>query len=255
MKRNSLRRSIERMAEAPLGRHPFDLLQVLVVLMVFFGVWQAFFAASDLEQELARAKASTVVETGDVATAEPGTDAVLGGRLGAVDTGYVVTDPDAAAYRLVIYERQRWKCEENKDGGHEGVWRWSADVAPDAITLNGREIAISLDRPAHMSGEQFSSPTVMWGDGRWCDGRWQDSVRFAGYREGDRVCVFGRKGTGASLVVERLHGGDCGSFLTFLARLARGARTVGWVFLGIGLGVEVIWLVTRVPAHLARRRR
>ncbi len=255
-RRHSLTRSIDRIAEVPVGHHPIDLLQVLVVLLLVLGIWLAFFEASSLRRELQRARASPVAEAGDLAGAEPGTDAVLDGRLGVARGTFVPIDHTAAAYRLVLYKRQRWACEEDREGDYKGTWRLSAYIAPDAITLDGREIAIRLDRPTTMSGDHLVSlPMLEEGWGRRCDGRREGSIRFVGYREGDRVCVFGRTRSDGVLLIERLHGGDCESFITYVEGIAKGARKAGLILLGISLLVEVVWLGIRVPPRLARKRR
>jgi hypothetical protein len=196
-----------------------------------------------------------VAETADLEGAAPGTDVVLGGRLGIARGALLPVDRVAARYRLVLYKRQRWECEEDKEGGYSGAWRLSAYIAPDVITLDGREIAIRLDRPTNMSGDLFSLPMAEEGWGRRCDGRREGSIRFVGYRDGDRVCVFGQTRSDAVLLVERLHGGDCESFLAYLEGRARGARKVGSILLGISLLLEIVWLGIRVPPRLARKRR
>ena len=254
-RRHSLTRSIDRIGDVELGHHPIDFLQLLVVLLLIIGIWQAFFEASDLGQDLQRARTSTVAETADLAGAEPEADAVLGGRLGVASDALLPVDPAAAAYRLVLYKRQRWECEKDKDGGYNGTWRLSVYVAPDVITLNGREIAIRLDRPTTMSGDLVSLPMEERGWGRRCDGRREGSIRYVGYHDGDLVCVFGQTSSDAVLLVERLHGGDCESFIAYLEGRSRGARKAGSILLGISLLVEVVWLGIRVPPRLARKRR
>lgn len=57
------------------------------------------------------------------------------------------------------------------------------------------------------------------------------------------------------MVIERLHGGDYESFLAYLARATRGARTFGWIALGAGLLVELVWMVVRLLPRLAYLRR
>ena len=254
-RRRSLTRSINRIGDVQLGRHPIDFLQLLVVPLLIIGIWQAFFQTSDLGKALQRARTAPVAETADLAGAEPGTDAVLGGRLGVASNVFFPVDPAAAAYRLVLYKRERWECEEDSDGDYKGTWRFSAYVAPDVIALNGREIAIRLDRPMSMSGDLFTSPTVEEGWGWRCDGRREGSIRFVGYYDGDSICVFGRTGSAGVLVVERLHGGDCESFIAHLEERAKGARKAGSIFLGIALLIEVVWLGIRVLPRLARRQR
>jgi hypothetical protein len=231
------------------------LLQVLVVSLLIFGILRAFFEAPDLRQALQRARTAPVAETADLAGAEPGTDAVLGGRLGVASNVFFPVDPAAAAYRLVLYKRQRWECKEDTDGDYKGSWRLSAYIAPDFVTLNGREIAIRLDRPMSMSGDLFTSPTVEEGWGWRCDGRREGSIRFVGYYDGDSICVFGRTGPAGVLVVEHLHGGDCESFIAHLEGRARSARKAGSILLGIALLIETVWLGIRVLPRLVRKRR
>lgn len=246
---------LHRIGEVPLGHHPIDFLQVVVVLLLIVGIWLALFEASDLGQELQRARTSSLVETADLAGAEPGTDAVLDGRLGVTSGALLPADHAATAYRLVIYKRQRWECEKDEEGDYKGTWRLSAYVAPDVVTLDGREIAIRLDRPTSMSGDLFSLPMAEEGWGRRCDGYREGSIRFVGYRDGDRVCVFGRTRSDGVLLVERLHGGDFESFIAYLEGRSKGARKAGLILLGISLLVEVVWLGIRVPPRLARKRR
>jgi hypothetical protein len=252
---DDLTRSIDRIGDVELGRHPIDFLQILVVLLLIIGIWQAFFEASNLRRELKRARTSPVAETADLAGAEPGTDAVLGGRLGVASGAFLPIDHAAAAYRLVLYKRQYWECEKDEDGDYNGTWRLSAYIAPDVITLNGREIAIRLDRPTTMSGDLVSLSMEERGWGRRCDGHREGSIRYVGYHDGDRICVFGRTRSDAVLLIERLHGGDCESFLAYLEGRSRGARKAGSILLGISLLVEVVWLGIRVPPRLGRKRR
>jgi hypothetical protein len=206
------------------------------------GIWIALFEARAYARDVQRARESSLAGVAALRAAAPGTDVILAGALGgAAGAGPDELDKWARGYDLVVYAHQRWACSKGDRGGLEGSWKWSERVTPQVITLDGAEIPIALAKRAAMTGSRFDSPILRQGDGRFCDGLRAGALRAAGYREGDPVCLLGRKASEGYLLVDRIYGGDRDSFIAELQGDADRLRRTGIIFLAVGLLLELIW--------------
>jgi len=255
--RRSLQQSLIELGESARDGHLVNILLLLGLPLLGFGIWLSFFKAPADARETKRVQRAPVLEMGDFRNVEPGEDVVLAGTLGVTSGPKPISQiaDRAARQGMVVYVPQRWDCDRDDDGHYDGSWEGSERVAPEVITIDDREVSIALAKTARMNGERFYSPVILEGDGRLCDGRREGSIRVVGYRTGDQIIAFGRKGRDGRLLVERLYGGNRDLFISHLERATRSSRRWGLILLGAGLLSKIVWLgIFLSPRFLERPR-
>lgn len=221
-----------------IRRPRFSSVLVIVFTLAIFscGALTTFRFALLERNEMRRVEALEMADAAALSSAQVGEDLLVFGSLDK--------NPELTQDGLVAFERQIWDIDEDSDGDASAEWE-DQEVVFTALTIRSRGVSFKVERsePVRLDGA-YHTTIVKEGAGSLVyDGIREGTLRHAGFRNGDRVTVLGKKSTADTVLADHLYGGTPEELADELRSTANFLTLFGIGFMGISslLAGLMVW--------------